>query len=205
VDQTQFDTITTFLRGLNTRGNLGSADLDVLKNAILGVFSNTYTPGYAGKTQEQLMSDYAPNFFTVDQTGDPILQDVVADIGKGFDLWTIRQNLKKVLNADQNVSGDSALVSDYMSQADTYYREYNAFKKAEREDAQANLDNDPFRKAGLPGFEDRYDPKQIFASDFAQTAQRFADKRKEAETKLALKNGIGSKMEQKKKLLLKKI
>jgi len=188
VDQTQFDTITTFLRGLNTSGNLGSADLDVLKNAILGVFSNTYTPGYTGKTQEQLMSDYAPNFFTVDQTGDPILQDVVADIGKGFDLWTIRQNLKKVLNADQNVSGDSALVSDYMSQADTYYREYNAFKKAEREDAQTKLDNDPFRKAGLPGFEDRYDPKQIFASDFAQTAQRFASKRKEAETKLALKN-----------------
>ena len=188
MDQTQFDTITTFLRGLNTSGNLGSADLDVLKNAILGVFSNTYTPGYTGKTQEQLMSDYAPNFFTVDQTGDPILQDVVADIEKGYDLWTIRQNLKKVLNADQNVSGDSALVSDYMSQADTYYREYNAFKKAEREDAQAKLDNDPFRKAGLPGFEDRYDPKQIFASDFAQTAQRFADKRKEAETKLALKN-----------------
>lgn len=188
MDQTQFDTITTFLRGLNTSGNLGSADLDVLKNAILGVFSNTYTPGYIGKSQEQLMSDYAPNYFTADQTGDPILQDVVSDIAKGYDLWTIRQNLKKVLNADQNVSGDSALVEDYMSQADEYYREFNAYKKAEREDAQAKIENDPFKKAGLPGFEDRYDPKQIFTNEFAQTAQRFADKRKQAETKLALKN-----------------
>lgn len=188
MDQAQFDTITTFLRGLNTSGNLGSADLDVLKNAILGVFSNTYTPGYIGKSQEQLMSDYAPNFFTADQTGDPILQDVVSDIEKGYDLWTIRQNLKKVLNADQSVSGDSALVEDYMSQADVYYREFNAYKKAEREDAQAKIENDPFRKAGLPGFEDRYDPKQIFTSEFAQTAQRFADKRKQAETKSALKN-----------------
>ena len=188
MDQTQFDTITTFLRGLNTSGNLGSADLDVLKNAILGVFSNTYTPGYIGKSQEQLMSDYAPNYFTADQTGDPILQDVASDIAKGYDLWTIRQNLKKVLNADQNVSGDSALVEDYMSQADEYYREFNAYKKAEREDAQAKIENDPFKKAGLPGFEDRYDPKQIFTNEFAQTAQRFADKRKQAETKLALKN-----------------
>jgi hypothetical protein len=188
VDQAQFDTITTFLRGLNTSGNLGSADLDVLKNAILGVFSNTYTPGYIGKSQEQLMSDYAPNYFTADQNGDPILQDVVSDIAKGYDLWTIRQNLKKVLNADQNVSGDSALVEDYMSQADVYYREFNAYKKAEREDAQAKIENDPFKKVGLPGFEDRYDPKQIFTSEFAQTAQRFADKRKQAETKSALKN-----------------
>ena len=40
----------------------------------------------------------------------------------------------------------------------------------------------------MPGFEDRYDPKQIFTSEFAQTAQRFADKRKQAETKSALKN-----------------
>ena len=188
MDQAQFDTITTFLRGLNTSGNLGSADLDVLKNAILGVFSNTYTPGYIGKSQEQLMSDYAPNYFTADQTGDPILQDVASDIAKGYDLWTIRQNLKKVLNADQNVSGDSALVEDYMSQADEYYREFNAYKKAEREDAQAKIENDPFKKAGLPGFEDRYDPKQIFTNEFAQTAQRFADKRKQAETKSALKN-----------------
>lgn len=188
MDQAQFDTITTFLRGLNTSGNLGSADLDVLKNAILGVFSNTYTPGYIGKSQEQLMSDYAPNFFTADQTGDPILQAVVSDIEKGYDLWTIRQNLKKVLNADQNVTGDSALVQDYMSQADEYYREFNAYKKAERENTQAKIENDPFKKAGLPGFEDRYDPKQIFTNEFAQTAQRFADKRKQAEIKSALKN-----------------
>jgi hypothetical protein len=188
VDQAQFDTITTFLRGLNTSGNLGSADLDVLKNAILGVFSNTYTPNYIGKSQEQLMSDYAPNYFTADQTGDPILQDVVSDIAKGYDLWTVKQQLQAVLNADQNVTGDSALVEDYMSQADVYYREFNAYKKAEREDAQAKIENDPFKKVGLPGFEDRYDPKQIFTSEFAQTAQRFADKRKQAETKSALKN-----------------
>jgi hypothetical protein len=188
VDQAQFDTITTFLRGLNTSGNLGSADLDVLKNAILGVFSNTYTPNYIGKSQEQLMSEYAPSFFAVDQTGDPILQEIVNDIKAGKDLWTVKQQLQAVLNADQNVTGDSALSTRYMAQADLYYREFNAYKKAETADAQAKIENDPFKKVGLPGFEDRYDPKQIFTSEFAQTAQRFADKRKQAETKSALKN-----------------
>ena len=184
MDQAQFDTITTFLRSLNASGNLGSADLDVLKNAILGVFSNTYTPAYIGKSQEQLMSEYAPSFFAVDQTGDPILQDIVDNIEVGKDLWTIKQELQAVLNADQNVTGDSALTTRYMAQADLYYREFNAYKKAERADAQSKIDNDPFRKIGLPGVEDRYNPEEVFAEDFAQTAQRFADKRKAAETKL---------------------
>jgi hypothetical protein len=188
VDQAQFDTITTFLRGLNTSGSLGSADLDVLKNAILGVFSNTYTPGYIGKSQEQLMSEYAPSFFAVDQTGDPILQEIVNDIEAGKDLWTIKQELQAVLNADQNVTGDSALTTRYMAQADLYYREFNAYKKAETADAQSKIDNDPFRKIGLPGVEDRYNPEEIFAENFAQTAQRFADKRKAAKTKMPIRN-----------------
>jgi hypothetical protein len=152
VDQAQFDTITTFLRGLNTSGNLGSADLDVLKNAILGVFSNTYTPNYIGKSQEQLMSEYAPSFFAVDQTGDPILQEIVNDIKAGKDLWTVKQQLQAVLNADQNVTGDSALSTRYMAQADLYYREFNAYKKAETADAQAKIENDPFRKSWFTWF-----------------------------------------------------
>ena len=188
MDQAQFDTITTFLRSLNASGNLGSADLDVLKNAILGVFSNTYTPSYIGKTQEQLMSDYAPSFFAVDQTGDPILQDIVDDIEAGYDLWTVKQQLQAVLNADQKVGANSALSTRYMAQADLYYREYNAYKKAEREDAQSKIDNEPFRKMGYSGFEDRYDPTQVFADVFAQTAQQFADKRKAAKTIPLIRN-----------------
>jgi len=180
VDQAQFDAITAFIRGLNSSGTLSSSDLSVLNNAILGVFSNTYTPAYVGKTPEQLMADYAPNFFTAEQTGDPILQGITEDIAKGFDLWTIKQRVKAILENDPNITGGSVETQDYLNQAETYYREWNAYNKAQREDAQAKIDNDPFRKNGLPGFEERYDPEQVFASEFAKTADIFSKRRKEA-------------------------
>lgn len=176
IDEQQFNAISAFLKSLRNGNSLDASDLNMLNNEILGVFSNTYTPKYIGKTPEQLMSDNAPDFFTVAQTGDQMLMDIASDIASGSDIWTVKQNIKKIL-AQRPVGTSDIESSEYLQQADTYYKQWNSYKKAEREDAQTKIDNDPFRKYGLPGFDERYDPEQMFAGDFEKTAQRFKDSR----------------------------
>lgn len=174
MDQEQFDSIVAQLRGLNSSGILNTSDLSILSNAILGVLTDTYTPAYIGKTPEQLMADYAPNFFNADQTNDPILKDVASDISKGYDLWTIKQNLKAVLQNDPNITSGSAEVNDYLNQAELYYREWNAYQKAQREDTQSKIENDPFRKMGLPGFDERYQAVDVYKGAFEKLAKDYA-------------------------------
>ena len=174
MDQEQFNSIVAQLRGLNSSGILNTSDLSILQNAILGVLTDTYTPAYIGKTPEQLMADYAPNFFNADQTNDPILKDVASDISKGYDLWTIKQNLKAVLQNDPNITSGSAEVDDYLNQAELYYREWNAYQKAQREDTQLKIENDPFRKSGLPGFDERYQAIDVYGDAFKKLAKDYA-------------------------------
>ena len=97
IDEQQFNAISAFLKSLRNGNSLDASDLNMLNNEILGVFSNTYTPKYIGKTPEQLMSDNAPDFFTVAQTGDQMLMDIASDIASGSDIWTVKQNIKKVI------------------------------------------------------------------------------------------------------------
>ena len=183
MDQEQFDSIVAQLRGLNSSGILNTSDLSILQNAILGVLTDTYTPAYIGKTPEQLMADYAPNFFNADQTNDPILKDVASDISKGYDLWTIKQNLKAVLQNDPNITSGSAEVDDYLNQAELYYREWNAYQKAQREDTQLKIENDPFRKSGLPGFDERYQAVDVYADAFQKLAKDYAARPYESKQK----------------------
>ena len=175
MDQEQFNSIVAQLRGLNSSGTLNTSDLSILQNAILGVLTDTYTPAYIGKTTEQLQADYAPNFFAAEQTGDPILQRITADIAKGFDLWTIKQNVKAILENDPNVTGGSVETQDYLNQAETYYREWNAYNKAQREDAQAKIENDPFAKYGLPAFDERYQAIDFYKPAFEKLAKDYAN------------------------------
>lgn len=176
IDEQQFNAISAFLKSLRNGNSLSGSDLNILNNDILGVFSNTYTPKYIGKTPEQLMGDYAPDFFTASQTGDQMLIDIANDIASGSDIWTVKQTIKKILARQPAGTGDIES-SDYLQQADMYYNQWNAYKKAEREDYQSKIENDPFRKNGLPGFDETYDPEQMFAGDFEKTAQRFKDLR----------------------------
>lgn len=120
------------------------------------------------------MADYAPNFFNADQTNDPILKDVASDISKGYDLQTIKQNLKAVLQNDPNITSGSAEVNDYLNQAELYYREWNAYQKAQREDTQSKIENDPFRKMGLPGFDERYQAVDVYKGAFEKLAKDYA-------------------------------
>ena len=177
IDEQQFNAISAFLKSLKSGKSLNASDLNMLNNDILGVFSNTYMPKYIGKTPEQLMSDHAPDFFTVNQTGDQMLMDIASDIANGNDIWTVKQNIKNILR-QQPVGTSDIESSEYLQQADMYYNQWNSYKKAERDDAQFKIDNDPFRKNGLPGFDETYDPQQVFAGDFEKTAQRFQDARK---------------------------
>jgi len=155
--------VAAFIQSLGQKGLPQAADFNVLQNAILGVLTGTYRPSYIAKTSTELVDEYMPNLAAAAGSDDPILRKIGQLVANGTSAWETKQEVKRLLanNAMSGISVDSPLNSEYLSQVDLFDREWRAYNNASAKNERDRITNDPFLSAGLPGFEERYDPEAV--------------------------------------------
>jgi len=156
--------VAAFIQSLGQKGLPQAADLNILQNAILGVLTGTYRPSYTAKTSTELVDEYMPNLADAASSDDPILRKIGQLITNGTSAWETRQEVKRLLanNAMSGIAIDSSLNNEYLEQVNLFDREWRAYNNASAKNERDRITNDPFLSAGLPGFEERYDP-EIYA------------------------------------------
>ena len=182
MDQEEFEAIVAQLRGLNSSGTLNTTDLSVLQNAILGVLTNTYRPPQVGKTTDELIMDYAPDLFAVANTGDALRKDIAARVMRNEDVLSIKAKVRLQLETMPATDG-APLNEEYLELVDTYKNQWQEFQKAERRNEADKRESDPFLKYGLPAFEERYQPTDVYRDVFEKLASDYAARPYESKEK----------------------
>jgi len=156
--------VTAFIQSLGQKGVPQAADFNILQNAILGVLTGTYRPSYIAKTSTELVDEYMPNLAAAASSDDPILRKMGQLVANGTSAWEVKQEVKRLLanNAMSGIAVDSSSNNEYLAEVDRFDREWRAFNNASAKNERDRITNDPFLSAGLPGFEERYDP-EVFA------------------------------------------
>lgn len=199
----RFDQASAILKSLNPSGGLASSEANVLLNAIIGVLSDTYTAPQTGKSDEQMLMDYAPAWQEYQQyQPDSIVDGILNDVEKGFGPLEIKNRVKKALQlyrdkaAKKEIDPATGLpytvspneLADYISEVDRLYGQWQSYQQKIRENNQSKIDNDPFIKAGLSGADARYDPQDIYQKEFASLARDYAGTQKAAGNMAAVKS-----------------
>lgn len=189
MDEQQFKAIVALLQGMNSSGSLTPADLSIMQNAILSVFSGTYKQPKIGKTSDELFMENAPSIIHAQESTDPILKSMGQDVISGLSLFDLKQKYKSQINSAgfSGLTNTSVLSEDYLSELSTMKSEWDLYQKAERTNAQLKIDNDPFLKVGLPSFDEQYDPRQTNPEVFKSIAADF-QKRRDANMPVSSKN-----------------
>ena len=199
----RFDQAAAILKSLNPSGGLASSEANVLLNAIVGVLSDTYTTPQTGKSDEQMLMDYAPAWQEYGQyEPDSIVAGILNDVETGYGPLEIKNRLRKSMNElktkIQNkeinpITGkpytmNSADVADYIPEVDRLYGQWRTLQQKIRENNQSKIDNDPFIKAGLSGADARYDQQDIYQKEFAALDRDYAGTQKAAGNAAAVKS-----------------
>ena len=172
MEQDEFNAVSNLLQGLNSSGTLNPADLSILQNAILSVFSGTYRQPQVGKSTDDLIMDYAPDLFGAVDSEDLTRQEIAQMVMNGMDALSIKVKTRKLLNSLPS-NEDSPLVEEYLSLVDTYKNQWQEFQKQERKNEIDKREADPFVKNGLPAFDERYQAQDVYADQFQKLASDY--------------------------------
>ena len=176
MDQEKFDSIVALLRGLNSSGTLNTSDLSIMQNAILGVLTDTYTPPKVGRTGDELLMEYAPDLAAAADSGDALRQSIAGKVINGEDILNIKAYVRSELsnNVTQMAMEDAPTESDYMGLINTYKSQWRTLQNEERKNEREIREADPFLKAGLPAFDERYQATDVNRDVFEKLAADYA-------------------------------
>ena len=199
----RFDQAAAILKSLNPSGGLASSEANVLLNAIVGVLSDTYTTPQTGKSDEQMKMDYAPAWQEYGQYApDTIVDSIMRDVESGRGPLEIKNKLAEKFKISKSKAKNKEIdpttgkpftmnsekESDYRSEVDRLYTQWQTLQQKLRERGQSQIDNDVFLKAGMSSADARYDPKDFYAKEFAGLDRDYAGTQKAAGNAAAVKS-----------------
>lgn len=175
----QFNKISAILKSLNPSGALGSSDTNVLLNAVLGVLSGTYQQPSTINYQ-QLEADNMPGFQEIAGLPPTDIRVMIADaVKKGMPALEIKKLIANRLSENPGlINPNSFALPQLESFADTLHGEFQNYNQKVRSAESSAIENDPFKKAGLPAFSEQYNPMDTNPESFNQLASYFTNQRK---------------------------
>jgi hypothetical protein len=194
----KFDQATAILKSINPSGGLSSSEANALLNAIVGVLSDTYTTPQTGKSDEQLKTDYAPAWQEYTQyPPDSVVRGILNDVQTGYGPLEIKNRVKAFFVKIRKKEIDPAtgqpytansLESDYTTEVDRLYGQWQQYQQKLRERSQSQIENDVFLKEGLSSADARYNPEEFFQSQFSALDRDYANTQKSAGNAAAIKS-----------------
>jgi len=198
----KFDQASAILKSINPSGGLSGTEANALLNAIVGVLSDTYTTPQTGKSDEQLKMDYAPAWQEYTQyQPDSVVRGILQDVQTGYGPLEIKNRVKAVLvkirekikkNEIDPATGQpytaNSLESDYTTEVDRLYGQWQSYQQKLRERSQSQVENDVFLKAGMSSADARYNPEEFFQNQFSALDRDYANTQKSAANAAAIKS-----------------
>lgn len=198
----KFEQASAILKSINPSGGLSGTEANALLNAIVGVLSDTYTTPQTGKNDEQLMMDYAPAWQEYQQyQPDSVVRMILQDVQTGYGPLEIKNrvkaSLKKIQSMAQKKEIDpttgqpftaNSLESDYTTEVDRLYGQWQSYQQKVRERDQSRVENDIFLKSGMSSADARYNPEEFFQNQFSALDRDYANTQKAAGNAAAIKS-----------------
>ena len=179
--QADFSTILPILAlAMNRKGGGNSGDLSNIFNELMGVMSNSYTAP-SQMSDEEIMSVYAPQTISLQNTNDPILQGILADIQSGTPALKIKEAIRQgITNGSIQPSGGPDDLSLYDGLVDELFAEK---KQVDQKRYEVQNKQTVYEQYGLPDPSEQFDATQLFPEVFnpmferLQSTQKDVDKR----------------------------
>ena len=179
--QADFSTILPILAlAMNRKGGGNSGDLSNIFNELMGVMSNSYSAP-SQMSDEEIMSVYAPQTLSLQNTNDPILQGILADIQSGTPALKIKEAIRQgIANGSIQPSGGPDDLSLYDGLVDELFAEK---KQVDQKRYEVQNKQTIYEQYGLPDPSEQFDATQLFPETFnpmferLQSTQKDVDKR----------------------------
>ena len=180
----EFDAIIEMLTGMNSSGTLNTGDMSILRDVILGVMTDTYTPPDNTIDENEYEIKYAPSWHEL-KTGNVPQNEIrsqIADaIKKGMPAIEVKQLVKiKILGKDRAIiNPHNFTYSQLEGIVDVMSREHFDVSEKINTARTEMAKDDVLTKAGLPGFYERYNPLETHPDKFAAIDRDYTQSIKE--------------------------
>jgi hypothetical protein len=181
VGQADFSTILPILAlAMNRKGGGNSGDMSNIFNELMGIMSNSYSAPSV-MSDEEIMSVYAPQTISLQNTNDPILQGILADIQSGTPALKIKEAIRQgITNGSIKPTGGPNDLSLYDGLVDELFAEK---KQVDQKRYEVQNKETIYEQYGLPDPSEQFDATQLFPEVFnpmferLQSTQKDVDKR----------------------------
>jgi len=180
--QADFSTILPILAlAMNRKGGGNSGDLSNIFNELMGVMSNSYTAP-SQMSDEEIMSVYAPQTISLQNTDDPILQGILADIQSGTPALKIKEAIRQgITNGSIKPTGGPNDLSLYDGLVDELFAEK---KQVDQKRYEIQNKQTIYEQYGLPDPSEQFDATQLFPEVFAPMFDRLASTQKDVDKRM---------------------
>jgi hypothetical protein len=166
---------------MNRKGGGNSGDMSNIFNELMGVMSNSYSAP-SQMSDEEIMSVYAPQTISLQNTNDPILQGILADIQSGTPALKIKEAIR------QGIAGGTITpprgaedLSLYDSLVDDLFAEK---KQVDQKRYEIQNKETIYEKYGLPDPSEQFDVTQLFPETFSPMFDRLTSTQKEVDKRM---------------------
>jgi hypothetical protein len=165
----------------NRKGSGNSGDLSNIFNELMGVMSNSYSSP-SSMSDEEIMSVYAPQTISLQNTDDPILQGILADIQSGTPALKIKEAIRQgIANGSIKPVGGPDDLSLYDGLVDELFAEK---KQVDQKRYEVQNKETVYEQYGLPDPSEQFDVNQLFPETFSSLAGNVESARKTVAPKL---------------------
>lgn len=180
--QADFSTILPILAlAMNRKGGANSGDLSNIFNELMGVMSNSYTAP-SQMSDDEIMSVYAPQTIALQNTNDPILQGILADIQSGTPALKIKEAIRQgITNGSIKPTGGPNDLSLYDGLVDELFAEK---KQVDQKRYEVQNKQTVYEQYGLPDPSEQFDATQLFPEVFAPMFDRLASTQKDVDKRM---------------------
>jgi hypothetical protein len=180
--QADFSTILPILAlAMNRKGGGNSGDLSNIFNELMGVMSNSYSAP-SQMSDEEIMSVYAPQTISLQNTDDPILQGILADIQSGTPALKIKEAIRQgIANGSIKPVGGPDDLSLYDGLVDELFAEK---KQVDQKRYEVQNKETVYEQYGLPDPSEQFDVNKLFPEIFSSLAGNVESARKTVAPKL---------------------
>jgi hypothetical protein len=180
--QADFSTILPILAlAMNRKGGGNSGDLSNIFNELMGVMSNSYTAP-SQMSDEEIMSVYAPQTISLQNTNDPILQGILADIQSGTPALKIKEAIRQgITNGSIKPTGGPNDLSLYDGLVDELFAEK---KQVDQKRYEVQNKQTIYEQYGLPDPSEQFDATQLFPETFNPMFDRLSSTQKDVDKRM---------------------
>ena len=166
---------------MNRKGGANSGDMSNIFNELMGVMSNSYSAP-SQMSDEEIMSVYAPQTISLQNTDDPILQGILADIQSGTPALKIKEAIRQgIANGSISPVGGPDDLSLYDSLVDDLFAEK---KQVDQKRYEIQNKQTIYEQYGLPDPSEQFDVTQLFPETFNPMFDRLGSTQKDVDKRM---------------------